>query len=208
MRLFTAGKWLTDRSCIEAALGLGRVVGGEFEAEVAAVELLGDDKRRPAPGEGVENDVALVRAGADDPAEELLGHLTAVPARAFVERAADAGNAPGIPVGGETVGDVAGTQDPGVVGESALGIGAGVGVNELAGRGDADRVGIEGVRRGVLHEVKQVGVASGELIFAIDAESVVPDHPASQGQADLAVGDHLQLGREFIADRAPDAYWP
>src|SRR6516165_10780917 len=61
----------------EAGLDGGGVVGGELEAEEAAVQLLGHGQGRAAAAEGVEDRIAGVRAGADDPAEELLGHLAA-----------------------------------------------------------------------------------------------------------------------------------
>ena len=65
---------------IEPGLDLGRVIGGKLETEVTAVELLGDDKRRPAAAEGVEDDVAGVGTRFDDPTKKLFGHLAAVPA--------------------------------------------------------------------------------------------------------------------------------
>ena len=92
-------------------------------------------------------------------------------------------------VGGEAVGDVLRAEDPGVVGEPALGVGPRVGVDQLPRRGDADRLVVEGEPLGVLHEVEQVGVAAAELLRAVDPERVVPDHPAPQRQAQLAVED-------------------
>ena len=75
----------------------------ELETQVMPLQLLGYDQRRAAAGEGVEHDVAGVRAAADDPAQELLGHLAAVPAGTLFERAADTRKVPGIALGGEPV---------------------------------------------------------------------------------------------------------
>ena len=57
---------------------------------------------------------------------------------------------------------------------------------------------------GVLDEVEQVGVAAGELVLAVDAEGVVPDDPVSEVEADVAMGDHLELGDVFVADGQPE----
>jgi hypothetical protein len=74
----------------------------------------------------------------------------------------------------------------------------------LSRRGDADRLVVEGEALRVLNEVEQVRVAPAELLGAVDAEGVVPDNPVPQGQAHVAVEDHLQLGRELVADRQPE----
>src|SRR5271165_1245109 len=50
----------------------------------------------PASGEGVEHEVTGVRAGFDDPAEELLGHLAAMPAGSLLECPADPRDIPGV----------------------------------------------------------------------------------------------------------------
>ena len=59
-----------------------------------------------------------------------------------------------VAVEGEAAGHVLRAQDPGVVGEPPLGVGPGVGVDELAGRGDADWIGMECELRGVFHEIE------------------------------------------------------
>ena len=128
---------------VEPLLGSVGVFGGELEAEVAAAELAGDGQRCAAAGEGVEHEVAGVRASADDAAQDLLGHLAAVPACAFLEGAADAGDAPGVAVGLEAVGHVLRAENPGVVGQATLGVGPLVGIDQLAGGGDADGLVVE-----------------------------------------------------------------
>ena len=55
----------------------------------------------------------------------------------------------------------------------------------------------------IFDKIKQVGVRAAELVFAIHAERVIPDHPAAQMEADLLAGD-LQLGGILIADRQPE----
>src|SRR5947209_4780766 len=86
-RLLGAFEGLADVGGVEAGLGPLGVVGGEFEAEVTAVELPGDGQGRAAAGERVEHEVSGAGAGPDDPAEELFGHLAAVPAGPLLERA-------------------------------------------------------------------------------------------------------------------------
>ena len=44
---------------------------------------------------------------------------------------------------------------------------------------------------------------AAESADAIHAERVVPDHPAPAGEAELALCDHFQLGRVFVADGQP-----
>src|SRR5690606_865948 len=120
-----------------------------------------------AAGEGVEHQVILRGAGPDDPAEDLLGHLAAVPSGAFLEGPADAGDVPGVGGGLEAFGDVLGAEDPGVVGEPPFRVGSAVVVDQLTGRGDPDGLVVEGEPAGVLDEVEQVGVAAGELPGAV-----------------------------------------
>src|SRR5262245_9208881 len=72
------------------------VVGGKIEAEKAAVELFGDGEGGGAAAEGIEDDVVLVGANANDPAQELLGHLAAVKTGSLLERAGDSGVVPGV----------------------------------------------------------------------------------------------------------------
>ena len=107
-------------------------------------------------------------------------------------------------VGGEAVRDVLRAEDPGVVRQPALGVGPRVEVDQLPRRGHADRLVVECETFGVLHEVEQVGVTTGELLRAVDPKRIVPDHPVPQRQAQLAVEQDLQLGRELVADRQPE----
>ena len=137
------------------------------------------------PEKGVEDELAGVRAGADDAAEELLGHLAAVEAGALLEGAGDAGEVPDVLVGAEAVDDVLRADEPGIVREPAGRIRAGVAVDELAGRGDADLVVVERAVLRVLDEVEEMRVRAAELIFAVHAEGVVPDDPAPASEADL-----------------------
>ncbi len=180
------------------------VIFGELEAEEAAVEFFGDDEGGAAAAEGFEDGVAGVGGGFDDAAEELFGHLAAVEAGAFFEGAADAGEVPDVFFGGEAVGGVLGAEDPGVIGKAAFGVGAGVGVDELAGGGDADGVVVEGEVFGVFDEVEEVGVAAGEFEFAVDAEGVVPDDPGAAEESEFALEDHFGFGGEVIADGEPE----
>src|SRR6185312_14272662 len=90
---------------------------------------------------------------------------------------------------------------PDVVGELALGVGAGVAIRGLAGAGDADRVGVEGEVLLVLCEIKDVRVAAGELRLGLLAEGVVPDDPVAEVEPDLPPGDYAQVGGVLVADR-------
>ena len=81
------------RESIAAALDVFR---REIEAEEFSAELLCDGQCRRTAGERIENGVPFIRAELDDAAEELFGHLAAVPAGAFLEGAADAGEVPGV----------------------------------------------------------------------------------------------------------------
>ena len=91
-------------------------------------------------------------------------------------------------------------------GRRPLGFARAVGVDQLPGRGDADRriVGVERELLRVLDEVEQVRVRAAELALAVHAERVVPDDPASAGEAQLALADQLQLGGVLVADGQPE----
>ena len=127
----------------ESRFDLSRVVGRELETQEVPLEFLGDHQGRATAGERVEHDLAGIRTGPDDPAQDLFGHLAAVPAGAFLECPANAGDVPRVAVRGEAIGDVLGAQDPGVVGEPAFGIGAGVEVHQLPRRRNANCLVVE-----------------------------------------------------------------
>ena len=158
----------------------------------------------PLPPKGSRTVVAGVRAAADDPAQKLFGHLAAVPAGAFLEGAADPRHVPGVALGGEAVLNVLRAENPGVVGKTAFGVGPGVEVDQLPRRGNADGLVVESKTFGVLHEIKQVGMTAAELPGAVDPKRIVPDHPVSQRQPELAVEEDLHLGGILVADRQPE----
>lgn len=184
----------------EAFAGVLDVLFGLVEADVFAVEEDGGDAGGAGAVEGVEDGVAGVGGGFDDAIEDSDGHLAAVPAFAFFEGAAESGDVPGVEGGCEVAGfdGFLGAEVPGVVGEFAFGVGAGVAVGGLAGAGDADGVGVEGEVFGVFGEVEDVGVGAGELGFGLLAEGVVPDDPVAHGEADF-FGDDSEFGGVVIA---------
>ena len=100
-------------------------------------------------------------SSADDPAQQLLGHLAAVPAGRSLNVPQTRGKYQVSSSGCEALGQVLRPEDPGVVGQPAGGIRPAVAVDQLPGRGHADGVGVERELLRVLDEVEQVGVASG-----------------------------------------------
>ena len=181
-----------------------RVCRREFETDEPPAEFLGDGERGAAAAEWIQHRVAFVARRPNDPAEQLLGHLAAVPAGTFLECAADAGEVPRVGVGAKALGQVLWAEDPGVVREPAGRAGPLVAVDEFAGARHPDRVGVEREVCGILHEVKDVGMRAAELLPAVDAEGVIPDHPAAAGEPEIAGCDHLEFGRIFVADRQPE----
>jgi hypothetical protein len=117
-------------------------------------EFLGDDERRRAPGKRIENQLAAIRAGADDPPQKLLGHLAAMKPGPLFERSRHAREVPGVFFRGKAVRHILRPENPRIIGQSSLRIGPTVRVHELAGRRDADRLVIEGELLRVLHEVE------------------------------------------------------
>src|SRR5690242_1148788 len=79
-RLGAPLEWLAGADGVEPLADRRGVVGRELEAQEPPVQLLGRHQGRPAAAERVEHDVAGVRTRADDPTQELLGHLATVPA--------------------------------------------------------------------------------------------------------------------------------
>jgi len=47
-------------------------------------------------------------------------------------------------------------------------------------------------------------VAAREFVFAVNAEGVIPDHPAPAAEAQLALENQFQFSGEFIADGQPE----
>src|SRR5208337_940432 len=127
-----------------------------------------------------------------------------MPAGALFEGAANPGNIPGVAFRGETSLDVLGTEDPGVVGKTAIGVGPRIEVDQLPRGGDADVLIVKGKTFGVLHEVIQVGMTAAEFPGAVDPKRIVPNHPASERQPQLAMEENLQLSGVFVADRQPE----
>ena len=68
-------------------------------------------------------------------------------------------------------------------GSRPVGVRPAVAVDQLPGRGHADRLGVERELLRVLDEVEQVGVRAAELVLAVHAERVVPDDPTAAGQS-------------------------
>src|SRR5579871_4795919 len=126
-----------------------------------------------------------------------------MPAGTLLEGAAHAREVPDVFFGRETPSQILRAENPCVVGKPAAFFGPRVGVDKLPRRWNLDGVGIERERLQVLDEMKQVRVATTELFRAVDAESVVPDHPAAAAKAQVLKRD-LQFGREIIADRQPE----
>ena len=48
-----------------------------------------------------------------------------------------------------------------------------------------------------------MGVAAAEFLGAVDAERVIPDHPAPAGEVELFLKEQLQLGGIRVAYRQP-----
>ena len=130
--------------------------------------------------------------------------MAAMPTGAFFECAADSREVPDVFVGGEIFGDVLRTEYPGVIRQAAFGMGAGVGVNELPSRWDADGIDIKREIARIFNEVKKMRVATGEFLFAMNAECVIPDHPAAATETKL-LGDYFQFGGIFVADGEPES---
>src|SRR5579859_1141737 len=192
------------RGCrIEPGLRLLDVLRRQVVADPLPAELLRDDQSRTASCKRVEHDFAWVTACADNAAQQLLGHLTAVPARALLERTADPTEVPGVLVRLPPLRQVLRPQDPRIVRQPAARHGPRVGIHHLPRRRDPDRVAVERELLGVLDKVEQMRVAAAELLRAVDAECVVPDHPAAAGEADLLLEDQLQLRGVLVADRQP-----
>ena len=69
-------------------------------------------------------------------------------------------------------------------GRRPVGVGPAVGVDELPGRGDADRPSSLNVNCfGSFTKWNRWAWTAAELLLAVDAERVVPDHPAPAGES-------------------------
>jgi hypothetical protein len=106
-----------------------------------------------------------------------------MPAGSFFEGAAHAAEIPGIFLALEPLGQVLGPENPGIVRQPAQGIGACVGVDQLPGRRHSDGKVVEGEVLRILDEMKEVRVAAAELFGAVDPEGVIPNDPATAGEA-------------------------
>lgn len=122
---------------------------------------------------------------------------------AFLEGAADPAEVPGIFIRLETVGQILWTQDPRIVRQPAVRIGADIGINRLAGRWHADRRAVEREVLRVLHEVEKVGMAAAELLRTVDPKSVVPDHPAAASEPQFPLEDELEVSRVIVSNCQP-----
>ena len=100
------------------------VFRGKLEPQEPPPQLLGHRQGRAAPGKRVQHQVPFVAARLDDPAQEPLGHLAAVPAGPLGERPADPGEVPGVFVRAEAFGQVLGAENPGGAGGWGWGPGA------------------------------------------------------------------------------------
>lgn len=162
----------------------------------------------------VESGPLLEGAGHAGKIPGILRHAEAIgqvlrPERVrpiLVARRVEEGRRPRRVVADDFTHGIGGANNPGVVGQAAAGVRPLVIVNEFAGgRHAVVQVFVaEGEVDRVFDEMKQVGVGTGELPGAVDAECVVPDHPAPAVKADLLAGQ-LQLGGIFIADRQPES---
>jgi alpha-beta hydrolase superfamily lysophospholipase len=72
------------------------VIRRKLETEEPPTEFSDHHQRGAAAAERVEDDFSGLRASADDPAQDLLGHLAAMPASALLECSADVWHIPGI----------------------------------------------------------------------------------------------------------------
>ena len=79
-----------------------------------------------------------------------------------------------------------------------------IAIDQLPGRGDADRVDVEGEVLRVFYHVEQVGVRAAELLFAVHAEGVIPHDPTTADEPVLLLQHDFQLGRVFVADGQPE----
>src|SRR4051812_15841183 len=77
-------------------------------------------------------------------------------------------------------------------------------IDQLPGRRYANGRRIEDKFLRVLHEMKQVRVASAELVLAVDAEGVIPDHPASAVKSQFSLENELCFRGELVPNRQPE----
>ena len=111
-----------DAGGVKPIFDLRYVIRRQLEADPSSAEFLGHHQRSAAAAERIEHNLVRHWRRADDPPQKLLRHLAAVKALALLERAAHPQKEPGVVVRRETVGDVLRAEDPGVVGQTALGV--------------------------------------------------------------------------------------
>jgi len=128
-RISTAVQGLAALGHVELGLDCRGVFRRELEAEEPPIKLLGDGECSATAGERVEDDFTGIRASADDSAQDLLGHLAAVPASALFERTTDARDVPAVAFGSKAVRDILWAEDPGVIQYPSLRIGTRVKVD-------------------------------------------------------------------------------
>src|SRR5687768_9986854 len=131
--------------------------------------------RCSAAVERIKHQIALVRASPDDSIEHANRHLTAVPTLALLERPAYAAFIPSvadgikefrkrglaclppllneIAVAGLDVIGLLRAEEPHIIRQLALGVGALVGIGRLPGAGDADVIRVEGETLFFLREI-------------------------------------------------------
>ena len=106
---------------------------------------------------------------------------------------------------GESIVNILRAKDPGVVRKPTGRVGPAIGVDQLPGGRDTDFILVKSVTLGILDEMEEVRVRAIELLRAIDAERVVPDHPAATSQLEVVLGEQLDLRGLFIADSDPES---
>ena len=77
-------------------MNLSCIILRQFEANEAAPQFFCHGERGAAAAERFKNGVARIGRDFDDSAEQLLGHLAAVPSRTLLERAADSREIPDV----------------------------------------------------------------------------------------------------------------
>jgi hypothetical protein len=108
-----------------------------------------------------------------------------VKSSSLFKRSIDTRKVPCVFIGIEAIHTILRSKDPSIVGESTLGIGARIGVDQLTCRGDSDLRGDEGKVFGVFYEIEKMRVRAGEFVLTMYAKGVVPNDPIARMKADL-----------------------